>query len=139
MASSSQFGRNSGTDPLRTTLGQIPTVFGRLVYLASLFNATSGAYEHEGFGQAFGAQEADRVLRQHHHEVFSQWLGSSLEEQKRDLDEFLAGAPLASGRMLYDLNQLAPYRVLIPPAARAVERQLYLTDLETLLELLRFE
>jgi hypothetical protein len=41
----------------------------------------------------------------------------------------IAGNPLHSLR----------YRHLTPPTAREVERQLYLTDLETLLELSRFE
>jgi len=63
--------------------------------------------------------------------VFSQWLGFSLAEQKSDLDEYLqvAGSP----------RYAVHYRNLVPATARDVERQLYLTDLETLLELLKFE
>jgi hypothetical protein len=47
------------------------------------------------------------------------------------LDEYLdtAGGP----------RYALAYRNLVPASARDVERQLYLTDLETLLELLRFE
>lgn len=76
-------------------------------------------------------EDADRTLRHSHHQVFSQWLGFSLREQKEDLDEYLkvAGGPAHS----------LPYRQLAPATARDVERQLYLTDLETLLELRKFE
>jgi hypothetical protein len=134
-----KLGRSPGWDLLRTTLAQIPTVFGRLVYLSSLFDANSSIYRHELFARMFGTQDADRVLRQQHREVFSDWLDRSLEEQKNDLDEYLAGMRLAAGQVVQDLTQMNHYRALIPPAAREVERQLYLTDLETLLELLKLE
>jgi len=115
----------------RKTLSQIPTVFGRLVYLASLRDAGTGRYSHEGLVRLLGREDADRTLCHSHHQVFSQWLGFSLAEQKSDLDEYLqvAGSP----------RYAVHYRNLVPATARDVERQLYLTDLETLLELLKFE
>jgi len=75
--------------------------------------------------------ETDRTLRNSHQQVFQQWISSHLAEQKSDLDEYLR----TTGGPRYAL----PYRNLAPASARDVERQLYLTDLETLLELLRFE
>jgi hypothetical protein len=78
-----------------------------------------------------GSELTDRTLRQSHHEVFSEWLRFSLSEQKADLDRYLTST-LSEPQML-------PYRDLPPATAHQVERQLYLTDLETLLELLRFE
>jgi hypothetical protein len=80
---------------------------------------------------ALGAEEADRTLRRSHHQVFSQWLCFSLVDQKEDLAEFL-GEPAAR-------EQFTAYRNLPPVGAHEVERQLYLTDLETLLELLHVE
>lgn len=115
----------------RKTLGQIPTVFGRLVYMASLRDAASGRYTHESLVSLQGAEDADRTLCHSHHQVFSEWLGFSLAEQKSDLDDYLR----AAGSTRYALR----YRELIPPTARDVERQLYLTDLETLVELLKYE
>lgn len=113
------------------TLSRIPTVFGRLVYLAALWDASAGQYSHPALVSAAGAEEADRALRHIHHRVFSQWLAFGLEEQKLDLDEFLRTfeAPLGAFH----------YRRLAPPGAREVERTLYITDLETLFELLRIE
>lgn len=78
-----------------------------------------------------GSEDADRTLCHSHHQVFSQWIGSSLAEQKADLDEYVRDA--GGGKYL-----LQQYRNLVPPTARDVERQLYLTDLETLVELLRY-
>ena len=78
-----------------------------------------------------GAEEADRTLRHSHYQVFSQWLTFSLAEQKEDLDEFLGETATR--------ERLSAYRNLPPDRAHEVERQLYLTDLETLLELLDVE
>lgn len=115
----------------RRTLSQIPTVFGRLAFLASLRDPGTGKYAHETLVRLLGAEDTDRTLCNSHHQVFSEWLGFSLAEQKSDLDEYLTvgGTPRTA---VY-------YRNLVPPTAREVERQLYLTDLETLLELLRYE
>lgn len=123
--------RIAGSELWRKTLLQIPTLFGRLVFLASLRDGVTGHYYHQGLAQSVGAEDADRSLCASHHQVFQQWLGFSLEEQRADLDEYLS----TSAGPRYAL----PYRKLVPPMARDVERQLYVADLETLLELLKFE
>jgi hypothetical protein len=115
----------------RRTLSQIPTLFGRLVYLASLRDSTTGRYGQEALVRMLGAEEADRTLCHSHHQIFSQWLCFSLLEQKSDLGDYLSSALVPRFAM--------HYRHLVPRTAREVERQLYLTDLETLLELLRVE
>lgn len=113
----------------RSTLARIPTLFGRLVYLAALRDAAAGRYSHESLARLFAPDEVDRALRASHQQVFQQWISAGLAEQKADLDDYLSTA----GGPRYAL----PYRSLTPAGAREVERQLYLTDLETLLELLR--
>jgi hypothetical protein len=115
----------------RKTLSQVPTVFGRLAFLASLRNPTTGRYSHEALLRIFGPEDTDRALCNSHHQVFSEWLRFSLSEQKADLDEYL--------RTVGGSRQAFNYHHLVPPTARDVERQLYLTDLETLLELLKYE
>ncbi len=115
----------------RKTLQRIPTHFGRLVFLASLRDTLTGRYAHPPLSQIVGREITDRTLCHSHHEIFAQWLSFSLSRQKADLDEYLL-----SSHPLFDL---AIYRDLMPGSAHQVERQLYLTDLETLLELLRFE
>ena len=78
-----------------------------------------------------GSEDTDRTLRRSHHQEFSEWLGFSLAEQKSDLDEYLR----EPGNTRYAVD----YRKLAPPTAHDVERQLYLTDLETLMGLLEVE
>ncbi|HEV3199104.1 MAG TPA: hypothetical protein VGZ73_14425 [Bryobacteraceae bacterium] len=123
--------REPGTELWRRTLSQIPTVFGRLVYLASLRDAATNRYAHASLTPLLGAEDADRTLCHSHHQVFSQWIGFSLAEQKADLDEYIRET---GGRK----HLLQQYGNLVPAKARDVERQLYITDLETLVELLRY-
>ena len=121
----------------RNTLLQIPTVFGRLAFLASLRNAVTGKYCDDSLNSLQGSEDADRTLRHSHYRVFSQWLAFSLAEQRGDISEYLSG--LGRGWARPNWSSAAQYRQLIPAAAREVERQLYLADLETLLELLKAE
>lgn len=115
----------------RSTLTQIPTVFGRLEYLAGLRDEQTGCYQDPAQSAPSGNEDTDRALRHSHHQVFSQWLRFNLAAQKSDLDEYL--------RLSGSLRVPRYYRTFVPAAARDVERQLYITDLETLLELVRCE
>lgn len=121
--------RRPAHDLLRNTISQIPTHFGRLLYLSSLRNGPTGKYIHETLTNLLGVDDADRSLCHAHHKVFSEWLCFSLAEQKADLDEFVASAP---GEI-----SLQECRGLAPAGAREVERQLYITDLEMVLDLMR--
>jgi hypothetical protein len=121
------------------TLSQIPTTFGKIVYLASLRNDNSGRYQHFGLAQLYSDEEADGVLRQSHEEAFSEWLNFPLEAQRRDLEEYLESVEDEKTSVLRTWLTLVPYRNLIPAAAGAAERELYISDLELILELLRNE
>lgn len=135
-----QGSRESGApDVWRRTLGQIPSTFGRLVYLASLRDQNTGRYEHHGLSQMFGEIETDRTLRESHEQTFSIWLGFDLERQKEDLDLYLSSLQADKRTIVVTWIRLTPYRNLMPTAVRDPERRLYLSDLETLLELLKNE
>ena len=131
--------RSAGSDLWRNTLSEIPTLFGRLVYLSSLRDQNTGRYQHYGLAKVFGEEEADRALRESHWETFSEWLCFRLERQKVDLDLYLSGLEDNRRTVVETWIRLGPYRNLVPVEARDVERRLYLADLETLLELLKNE
>ena len=130
-AANSQSARAPAAQMWRKALSRISTHFGRLVFLASLRDAASGRYCHDDLLRMLGSEDTDRTLCRSHHQVFAEWLGFSLAEQKSDLDEYLQ----EPGNPRYATH----YRNLVPPTARDVERQLYLTDLETLMGLLEVE
>jgi hypothetical protein len=115
----------------RRTLLQVPTHFGRLVYLAGLRDRPTGRYVHQALIEVVGREQTDRTIANSHYDVFAEWIAFPLSRQKADLDQYLA---TSRGLAIVDV-----YRDVVPVAAHDVERQLYLTDLETLLALLRFD
>ena len=117
----------------------INSVFGRLEYLARIRNPHSGRYEHHGLALVFGANEADKALRDSHLQVFRDWIGLDLERQKADLDLFLMEQPTDRRTMVETWRRLTPYRALPPVSATAPEIQLYVGDLEILLDAIRNE
>jgi hypothetical protein len=131
------FDRSAAADLWRNTVSQIPTVFGRLVYLASLRNPNSGGYEHHGLAQVFGEEEANKALRNSHAAVFAEWLSFNLEQQKADLDLYISDLREKKEVVIDTWIRLAPYRNLPPASVRGVERRLYITDFTALLELFR--
>jgi hypothetical protein len=96
----------------REVVETIPSVFGRLVYLRSLSDSNNLVIGHAAL------------------QIFSYWLRLGLSEQVRDLRGYLTGS---GAKLPVDSTHL------VPPAARDVERQLFLTDMETLAGLLRVE
>jgi hypothetical protein len=134
-----KFDRSAASDLWRNTLSQIPTNFGRLIYLASLRDQNTGAYHHHGLEQLFGEEQSQQTLRQSHAQIFSDWLCFNLEQQKNDLEGYLDELHEDKKTILATWIRLAPYRNYVPANAREVERNLFTTDLETVLELLRYD
>lgn len=134
-----KFPRSAAADLWRHTLMQIPTTFGRLIYLASLRDLNTGQYTHHGLAQIYGDEEAHRTLRESHEQTFAEWLCYPLEQQRTELDEYLRGLDSPLQVLVESWLRFAPYRNFVPVGAREVERRLYLSDLQTLLELLRRE
>lgn len=120
----------------RTTVYQILSQFGRLVYLSSLYDREDRRYHHAELEDYLGSDEADRVVREAHRQAFHQWLCYDLEAQKADLDLYLSDLGVEKRTTLAIWAGLAPYKDLIPPDADEPERRLFVADLKALLELL---
>jgi hypothetical protein len=133
------FHRNPASDLWRNTLSQIPSVFGRLVYLTSLRNHNNGVYEHHGLAMVFGDDVANRALQEAHQNAFAEWLNYSLEQQKADLDLYLSSLSTNKRTIVETWLKLTPYQNLAPAAIMDMERELYVADLRALLDLLRNE
>jgi hypothetical protein len=119
------------------TLSQIPTFFGRIAYLASLRDPNTGRYEHFGLAQVYSMGEADEALRTSHRQSFAEWLNFPLARQKDDVEEYLETVEGDRKTVLQAWAALHSYRNLLPADASPAEEQLFVTDLELILELLR--
>ena len=117
------------------TLARIPTTIGRLVYLASLRDDTTGLYRDPGLDGQCSEAEAGLVLRVLHEEVFQTWLSFSLQDQNEDLEQYLQSLAGQTSPDLETWLTLPPYMTLIPASAEISERELYELDLKIFLQL----
>jgi hypothetical protein len=112
----------------------IPSVFGRLAFLAGLKNPETGRYTHFYLCAQLGTAEADKVIRTSHIGVFFEWLSFNLRELHADLSLFLASVEGHRRQILAACAVLAPQVWCIPDEAEEHERRLYLVNLEAALE-----
>src|SRR5262245_39676837 len=73
------------------TLAAIPNVYGRLIYIASLRDLSSGRYEHSGLVAVYSPETVQEALKFCHQEIFSRVLEMPLSAQEQDLSECLEG------------------------------------------------
>ncbi|MEQ1946653.1 MAG: hypothetical protein ABL995_05665 [Bryobacteraceae bacterium] len=129
--------RDALADLWKHTLSRIPTLTGRLAYLASLRDPNSGQYKHHGLAAAFGRDESMRALQESHEKTFAEWLELSMEDRARDLREYVAAqedTESAIAGYWLSSNQSAQ---LVPSAALPVERELFEQDILALLKTIR--
>jgi hypothetical protein len=129
--------RTALADLWKHTLSQIPTLYGRLAYLASLRDPNSGVYRHHGLSMAFGREESGQALKQSHEKTFSEWLNLALAEKSADLGSYLRELEDPQRSVAVHWLRSDHYRAHIPDSARPMECQLFQTDLEALLRLLK--
>lgn len=123
----------------RKRVSEMPSAFGRLTYLASLRSPTTGRYQDYGLGSVLGEEEVHKAVWASHQEALSEWLAFDLKSQSADLDLFLSSVPGHRRQILAACAALAPPVWLIPEGASEPERELFLADLDAILELLYAE
>ena len=123
----------------RRTVAGISTLLGQLAYLASLRNVNTGTYEHFGLSERVGAGEVDNLIRRSHVDAFQQWLCFTLERQKEELETYFLVLEGDRREILSNWLVLGPYAAWVPAESRDVERKLFYTDLETVLDIIRNE
>jgi hypothetical protein len=129
--------RSAAADLFKHTLSRIPTVYGRLSYLASLRDANSGVYRHHGLFQAFGREESTHALESSHESLFRTWLTLTLAEKSQDLEAYVATLDDPQSLVVRHWRQSKVYRTYVPSSASPAEAELFLSELEALLEVWR--
>lgn len=129
--------RTAAGDLWKNTLSRIPTVYGRLSYLASLRDANSGLYRHHGLSALFGREESGKALRESHRSVFEEWLILPMAQKHEELLEYLRSLEDSPGLVLDRWIEQTVYRGLLPDGAREPEVELFSRDLDALLRTVR--
>jgi hypothetical protein len=136
LMSSSILERSAEADLSRNTLSRIPTLFGRLAYLASLRDRNSGLYVHHGLMSIYGGKKSHQALAQSHREIFQNWLKLALAEKIEDLKSYVNTLDDAAAFLEYWTPE-RPSRNYLPEAVRGAERMLFFNEFEILLEVLK--
>lgn len=116
------------------TLSQIPSTFGRLVYLSG-YITEGGRYEHVGWTLRHGHKTVDSILRRAHQREWQLWLDLTVDQQHEQLQAFLNGHNRR--KVLAMWTAVEPWHRLAPAQAKDHERRLFASDFRAVLELLR--
>ncbi len=118
------------------TLAAIPTTAGRLLHVATLRDLASGRYRHEGLALIYSELAVHQALAYCHNELFARILETPLEQMERDLRLCLSGLEGDLGEIAARWLELESYRLLVPLGAPVYLRDLFYSNLRTLLNLL---
>jgi hypothetical protein len=131
--------RNALADLWKHTLSQVPSTYGRLVYLASLRDPNSGSYRHHGLSVAFGRAESIAALKKSHEETFLEWLKMPLASKNADFRGYLQSAEENRPAVVTYLAKGTPYLTQAPDSAGRAQRRQFQMEMETLLALLKID
>jgi len=124
------------SDFVDLAISTIPSTFGKLTFLAGLRDESTGRYTDPLAALLYGNQ-LDGVLEQRHRQFFLAWLGLDLATQTTQVAQYLAVDDENENTLVEQWIKETLYEKLIPPAAREVERKLFVSDLMTILLLLQ--
>jgi hypothetical protein len=122
-----------------TTLAAIPSHYGRLAYMASLRDLSSGHYHHEGLAALYRHEAIQEALKLCHEQVFERVLEMPLPRQEADLRECLAGMEGGLETAARHWQQMETYRVLLPENPPGYLKDLFCSNLRALLVILQTE
>ena len=123
-------------DLTATTLAAIPNLFGRLAYVASLRDLSSGRYEHSGLAAVYPPDAVEEALKFCHQEIFQKVLETPLAALEQDLGECLEGMPGRKATTVRHWRQMETYRIFPPEDAPDYLRELFFSNLRVLLAIL---
>jgi hypothetical protein len=121
------------------TLAAIPSDFGRLYYVSSLRDSSTGRYRHDGLADVFSKDSVQQALEHCHEELFSRILETPLEEQARDLRRCLDAAGNRFWTVVEAWRQDRSYETMCPEGLPGYLSELFCSNLAALLDIFAAE
>ncbi len=117
------------------TLAAISGDFGRLYYVSSLKDSTSGRYEHDGLTSLYPENEVQTGLAHCHEELFSRILETPLQKQEGDLRACLATAGNQFWDVVENWRESRSFGEMCPEGLPTYLRDLFCSNMGALLEI----
>jgi hypothetical protein len=121
---------------LRRTMASLATPFEQLVFLASIRDAYSGRYLHEGWAQAASAEEVHHMAHLMHVAAFNGVLDLDLQTLTGDLRRHfcaLSDPVQQVARLWLDTE---PFREMLPAGCTVLERETFVSQVRIALGIL---
>jgi hypothetical protein len=112
------------------------TPFAALAFVASMRDAYTGHYIHEGYSGMATAEEIHSVLLETHHSNFTSVLQLPLLDLSKQLRLFFQSLKQSEGKTAHWWLEVEPFRDLIPQGCSGVLRELFVSQVRSALEIL---
>jgi hypothetical protein len=112
------------------------TDLARLIHIATLRDVYSGIYHHPPLEGKFPGAEVDRALCYCHEEIFTKFLENNLKQQEDDLRACIAGTDSPASEIAHRWLDIEAFRSFVPAAAPPYLRDLFLSNLRSLLTII---
>ncbi len=110
--------------------------FALLAAVSALRDPNTGRYSHQVLSSRFPTEQVDRELRVFHAAAFRRWLSLPVSKKKDDIAMYLTEQSAPTATVVRVWRNLETYRQLLPEFASNIEKELFISDVKTVLALL---